>query len=591
VLRGPLGRDVLAAVAAAVLALVGAAVVLQLWDADLAVPFSHRADATDNLMLIKGIIEHGWWFSNPNLGAPTGQDLHDFAVGGDNLHLLIIRLLAFAFSDPAVVMNLFFLLSFPLAALSAFAVLRWMRVSRSVSVAVAVIFAMAPYAFLRGEPHLFFAADYAVPLGCWLALAVLGGHNLWSRRADSPDRTGLSPWGPRLVVLGACVAVASTGTFYFAAFTLVLVTAAVLLRLLNGGGRRALGDGGLVVVVILIVAAVNLAPTAVYALEHGRNAQVARRGPADSERYGLKLAQLALPVADHRLAPLADLKARYAKTSASPTPNEALGATLGAIGTVGLAWLLFVALAAVAGTVRWLPDRRHRHLAALVAVALVTAATGGLATIFAYVGSNQLRAWNRISIFIAFLCLAAVALLLERGRRAVPRAPSWAVAAGLAVVVALGVLDQTTESFAPDYRSRAAEYHSDAAFIREVEGGLPRGASVLELPYIPFPEGRGRGAMLDYDLGRGYIHSRHLRFSYGAMKGRSADWQAAFARSPLGELLAAARRRGFSGVYVDRYGYSDRGRRVERALRRIVHTRAIVSPNRRLAFYPMPAGG
>jgi hypothetical protein len=385
-----------------------------------------------------------------------------------------------------------------------------MRVSRSVSVAVAVIFAMAPYAFLRGEPHLFFAADYAVPLGCWLALAVLGGHNLWGRQADMLNRTGLSLWGPRLVALGACVAVASTGTFYFAAFTLVLVTAAVLLRLLNGGGRRALSDGGLVVAVILIVAAVNLAPTAVYALKHGRNAVVARRGPADSERYGLKLAQLVLPVEHHRLAPLADLKARYAKTSASPEPNEALGATPGGA------------------------DRAER--------------------------------------------------------RAVPRVPSWAIAAGLAVLVALGVLDQTTESFRPDYRARAAEYHSDAAFIRAVEGGLARGASVLELPYTPFPEGQGRGAMLDYDLARGYIHSRHLRFSYGAMKGRRADWQAAFAQSPPEEVIAAARRRGFSGVYVDRYGYSDRGRYIERALRRIVHTRAIVSPNRRLVFYPMPAG-
>jgi hypothetical protein len=34
-------------------------------------------------MLVKGVLSGGWWFSNGHLGAPFGQQLYDFAVGGN----------------------------------------------------------------------------------------------------------------------------------------------------------------------------------------------------------------------------------------------------------------------------------------------------------------------------------------------------------------------------------------------------------------------------------------------------------------------------------------------------------------------------
>ena len=70
-----------------------AAWVLRLWRADLTVPLRYAPvdDTKFYLMLVKGIIEHGWYMSNSSLGAPFGQHLYDYPQGADNLNLLIIR--------------------------------------------------------------------------------------------------------------------------------------------------------------------------------------------------------------------------------------------------------------------------------------------------------------------------------------------------------------------------------------------------------------------------------------------------------------------------------------------------------------------
>ena len=73
------------------LACVGATIFLRLWDADLRVPFAYSGDATLNLTLIKTVMERGWFYENPRLGAPSGQELYDYPVlSGDTLHVALL---------------------------------------------------------------------------------------------------------------------------------------------------------------------------------------------------------------------------------------------------------------------------------------------------------------------------------------------------------------------------------------------------------------------------------------------------------------------------------------------------------------------
>src|ERR1700759_727462 len=101
---------------------------------------------------------------------------------------------------------------------------------------------------------------------------------------------------------------------------------------------------------------------------------------------------------------------------------------------------------------------------------------------------------------------------------------------------------------------------------------------IFQLPYIKFPEAYTPGTMVGYDLLRGYLHSRTLRWSYGETKGRGTDpWYRATAVLPPGELVRELKTAGFAGIYIDRNGYPNRN--YERALAGMLGREPLVSEN------------
>ena len=553
-------REALAAALTAAAALVVAALVLEVWKADLRAPFADTGDAALNLVLIKDTIENAWYFENSHLGAPAGLELYDYPViNGEALSVALFHLLAIGSNDPALVLNLFFLLTFPLAALTSFLVLRRLGAEPLAAGVCSVLYAVLPYHFVRGEFHVFLAAYYAVPVGAYLALAVLGGDDLLRGRRGALATAGLA----------ALVAVAS-GSFYYSVFTVILVGAAGILRFVAVRDRRSLVAGGVVVAVIGAVSLLQLAPTIAYRAANGRNETVAKRFAFESEVYALKLTDLLLPIDQHRVGVLARGKESYRIHS---PPGDARAASLGLVASLGFVWLVAVVLATLAG--RRAPGR-HPDLGLLTIVSFLFATIGGLG---AFVGSiwPETRAWNRLSVFIAFFCLAAVALGLSRLRSRL-RTPLYG--AVLAAVLVVGILDQTTSTFAPSYDGVARQWRRDDGFFEQLDERLREGAMVVQLPYETFPE-PPNAFNGGYEPARAYLHSDDLRWSYAAMRGRD-DWAAANAVKPAPELVPAARRAGFAGILLDRAAAAPTA---EPELRRAVGAPELASADGRYVFF------
>lgn len=580
-----------AALLAAALATAIAVVVLQVWKANFSVPLyeSPGGDGTFGVAVIKGILEHGWYLSNPSLGAPAGQQLYNYPVfSGDSLYLAIVKLIGVSFGNPAEVDNLFFLLCFPLIALSGYAGLRAVRISRGASVVCAVLFALLPYHFFDGEGHIFQGAYFTVPLGCYLVIAVLSGKALFT---CSTTRHGVGRYlTPRSGATAlACVVMGSSDNYY-AAFTAALVLLAAAFTFLANRGVRALATGGTVAALVLATVALNGLPTLIYRSEHGANPVVGQRTPKESDIFALSLADLVLPIADSRIEPLARLAREYQATATAPM-GEGHSASLGLIGTLGLLGvaIAFVARALRADRLRF-ADPRYAYAALGAGLAFLIGTVGGLGTLFAYVVSPQLRAWNRISVFIAFFALMGAGLMLDAlGRRIGGGTPGrrWGFAACLAAVLAVGVLDQTGSSMAPAYKREAAEYRTDARFVAAIQRQLPAGASVFQLPYVPFPENPPVHRMEDYAELIGYLHSSDLRWSYGQLKGPPSRWEAAVVRRPPAKMLAALSALGFKGIYLDTFGYPHRGKALIPELSRVLGVKPLVSADGRLYFFDM----
>jgi phosphoglycerol transferase len=557
---------------------------LRLWRADLRVPFVYEGDGLLIQALVKEVL-HGWYFTNGALGAPFGQELYDYPFANANtLDVLILKAIGLFTSSAPLVLNLYFLLTFALCALTAFAVLRKLGVSGPSATACSILFSLLPAHFLRGEAHLFLSSYFGVPLGAYLALAVLAHRPLFRRdRGRRPVLAGTAS------TLALCLVVGST-SLYYAAFTIVLVASAGILAALARRELRALLPAAGVCASIGLVLLVQLSPTLVYRFRHGTDPYVAQRAPGETERLSLKITDLVLPIDHHRLAPLAHLKESY--TTQTPLTVE-FGQSLGTVATVGFVALLLAVLlgAARAGTGR--PNRLMIDAGLLTVVALLFGTIGGLATLISYTITPGLHAWNRIAIFIGFFSLLAVGLLLDSVRAAGRTRVRHAFVPMAAAVLVLGVLDQTSDAFVPDYGLLKDQTASDAAFVGAIERRLPRGAAVFQLPYLSFPEapsvttpeGRPTPPLMDYDLFRGYLHSADLRWSYGSIRGRPADWAFALFETPPRLIATAVAAIGFEGIYVDRFGYPDSGASLERGLRAVLHERPLVSRDARLSFF------
>lgn len=582
---GQLRRDLAGAALAAVLSLTVAAVALHLWSWHPSVPLSYSSDALYYNGVVKATVDHGWYLSNPDLGAPFGLDSYDFpAVSNDSLQLLIVKGLSLFTDRPFVVSNAFFLLCFPLNAIGAFGALRFRRTPRQLAILGAAAFGVLPLHFMKGMDYLFFLSAYMVPIGCALVLTVLADEPLLRRR---PGVAGLRGWASgrtaALLLLAAAIASAS---LYYAVFTSILLVAAVVTRgCITRSWRRSV-EGLAAVGAIGTFVALNQLPTILYRFGHGSNPLVAMRDPAETEYYGLRLIQMVLPVPGHRVGAFTDLTDRYRATS------NALGepsTSIGLLASIGLAWLLVVAVTRVAG-----PGRRavgtneERNAAFCVVVALLWATTGGVSALVSYTLTPQLRAWGRVSVFIAFFALIGALGLLNRLSARWPRARSRPIfVALLSAVLVLVALDQTSSRLTPDHLAIEREYQVDADFVASIEARMPGGSAILQLPYVAYPEVPATNKLGVYDELRPYLHSTRLRWSFAAMKGRPTDWHADVADIPLRSLLAGSVAGGFSGLVVDRFGYGDGGTALEAELSPIVGPPAEVGANLRMAFWDL----
>jgi phosphoglycerol transferase len=551
--------------AVALAAVVEAVLVLRLWRADLRVPFNYGGDSVFFEMMVKAVVDHGWYLTNPQLGAPGVLALHDFPQA-DAIHLLAIKVMSLSSSDWALLFNLYFLLGFPLIAVSALAVLRHFRVAPVPAFVTSLLYAFLPSRLSIGELHFFLAVFYQVPLAILVALWVTG--------EDPPLlAAGARRWRPRLALrnrrsIGAiaiALLVSGTGVYYAFFAGVLIVVGGVWTAIERRSPRHALAGAALCAVIVGGLA-VQSVPTLLYRHRMGPNPAAAARPVGEAEAYGLRIAPLLLPVNDHRIGALADLKSRYER--ASGTAGEVSATSLGAVGAVGFLILLgFLLRRAAPDGADANGDRQalFSTLARLNLAALLLATSGGFGALFALLVSPQIRTYARMHVYVAFLALFCVALLLDRLWRARPRAGLLASAA----VFFVGLADQTTPAMVPPYAWRAHDFHADAAFVRRLEARLPPGAQIFELPYLRFPEGGSLpGTKLrDYDPLRPYLHTRTLRWSYPAMFGRSGDdWTRAVADQPAPDLVHTLSDVGFDGIVVDRNGYRDDGAAIIGAL-------------------------
>lgn len=565
---------------AVVLCLLVLAWVMQLWRADFRTPFTYFGDALLYSVATKGAIEEGWWLHNGSLGAPAGLDYAAYPAI-ENAHFLLIKVISLFTADYPLTLNLFYLLTFPLTTLTSLYFFKHFKFSYGIALFGSLLFTFLPFHFFRSY-HLFLASYYPLPLMILVILWIYAGTPFIVEPSGSRRWPKLRLGNHKAILsLAVCVFVGACGIYYpfFSCFFLLI---AGILASLQRKAIYPMLTAFMLIAVMSAVVLINLLPLVNYQRTHG-SASLGSRSVADAEVMGLKVTQLLLPIGGHRITALGALKYRY---NLGPLVNENDTASLGLIGSIGFLILIFRLFYKK-------PDFPILdQLSVLNGSALLLGTIGGFGVLFALLVSAQIRAYNRISVFIAFFALVAVAVVLDAFYKSLKsRNMQFGYLLILSLLVVVGVFDQTTTTFffVPEYDKIKTEYRSDSDFVNNIEASVPAGAMIFQLPYVPFPESPPVNKMTqDHEHFKGYLHSRALRWSYGVVNGEKDDlWQRAVVARPVAEFVAEISGAGFFGIYINRNGYADGGASVEAQLTAVLGMKPMTSGDGNLIFFSL----
>ena len=547
-------------------------VLLEGWHRDISMPLAFSSDSLWYLMQSKSTVDNGWWWWNPRLGAPYGLDELAYP-SNSTVDQALVWVISRVVPDAFAAVNLTWGLVVVLSGLSATWCLQALGVSRASAFAMGTLFALSPYALYRNIDH-FALVIYLVPFACAASLWLAAGepHQRWGRTA-------------RIAVLAGC-ALLGINYVYYAFFASFCLVAGALIGYAWRRDRRLLVSGALGVAVIAGSTILNLAPTFYSWHEHGRPLIQREKTPAEAEMHGLKIRQLISPVYPHTFPPFNRWVEREA-AARFPNDYENWSSRLGIVATLGfLAIVLLV----------FLPEAPLRELplvrgaSRLTLAVLLLATVGGFGAVFNLAVSPDIRAYNRMSPFIAFFSLLAVATAIDRMFKA-SRARSVAAIA----LLLLGTADQGQATRRVNERQGAiaAEVAELRGLADTLERALPDGAMVFQLPIRTYMSESDFGRMKQYDHFKPYLVSETLRFSYPAFSNEQVRWQRAVTGLDVRTLATRLAARGFSAVLVDRYGYEDQAAAVVAGLRGVAgDDRVILSTDRFFAVdIGAPAGG
>jgi phosphoglycerol transferase len=517
-------------------------------------------------------LSEGWVLSNERSGYPFGSDWSDYA-NADNLNFVLIKIISFFYSDWYAIFNLYFLITFPLAFLSAYCVFRFFGLNKFLALTTSMVFAFLPFHFLRIY-HLFYTNYFHVPIFWYIALKVFRSPDTF--RLIAVKKTKIFFCFLVLILL------ASLG-LYFSLFGLIIISFAGFVKSFDQKSLAPVKLVSIIAIPILLGLFINFTPSLSNIYNKGMNPEVAQRSYVESELYGFKLTQLLAPRENHRNAKLAAYSDRYA--SDSPLVNENRISTLGVISSIGFLLSLFLVLTS--------PFRQNKlkeiyFISALILVLFLFGTIGGLGSVFAILINPSIRAWNRVSIFISFGSLLVLFLYIQYWFELTLFKSKFKYYSLLFNLFFLYIafFDQTTAVCEKCNEETKKHFEANKSFVKKIESILPSGAAVYQLPYMPFPEVPDLNQLKSYDQFTGFLYSQNLKWSYGGIKGRAGDlFFRRLSTESEEKQIEIIKKLGFSGVYLDLRGYPQSSTKVYDSWVKILGAPSVIKADKKAVFF------
>ncbi len=517
---------------------------LRLYDEILGAPYTKGGDADFHYIMVRTIQKTGWIFDNPQLGSPKSSTIYDVPQGGDNFHWLAMKIISY-FTSAVQTVNLYFILSFALVSIAAYGASRWWGLARISSYVIAILYAFLPYHFYRGQNHLLLSMYFVIPLVIVFAF----------KSCSSNEKIN------RYLLIAFSALVASTGAYYFI-FSLLLFIIAIIFNLINKN-RHRIKQQLIFVGVSMLVFIFNQLPTIIYILKNGSNSSAAVRNVADAESYGLQITDMFMPRVDHRIPKFASL-ANIVYSSG--IPSEA-GQSIGIVASLGVIGLLLFGITKIIQS-NPIPEKFKYFLITLPVIIFFTVSSGPT-LVLGILGFTQIRSWNRVVVIIAFIGLLCFGYFSESIKPKLKMEhANYAFVAIMILILIVGFFDLTSNADKFSSKANYVTMKKNCDFVKAIEKQNAKNNNVFQFPYIKYPEGGDINELKHYDQAMYILCDANLDYSFGAMVGRDDQLQEKIASKKVlkPEDIAKLKSNKFSIIEIDRNGYKDYGKAIEKLL-------------------------
>ena len=562
---------------------------MDLGDMKLNIPMQYLGgDDMGVIVNAKMMVEQGWNMTSDRLGAPYSVQYYDFTSSMmHNAGLVIMKIFALITRDAAATMNLSYLSIFFIAGIISYFVMRNLKVNCWVNALASSVFALSPYMLYRNIGHIVLTECYFVPLSILLCL--------WIYERDDvlvPDKNFFKR-KINYVALLFTFLIANNGIAYYPFFTCFIFMVTAVSKLVKTGKIKEGLRGVIATVMVCFFVVLSILPGKIYTMTHGTNAAaIDRAGFEQAELYGMKISQLFMPVNGHGIY---DKYIDIYNENAFLV-NENSTAYLGIIGMIGFIILMICLFTKKDSAL----NKRLGYLSELNITMVLMGTIGGIGAMFSFFISPMLRGYNRISIFIEYACILAVALLADKlvnvlkariNNKKEKKVKYNILLYGMTVVFGcicvFSIWEGCPALVTPAYDTIEAEYTSDKEFVEAIEDELAPGSMIYQLPYHKYPEDGPVNDMADYHLYIGYLHSNTLKWSYGSIKGREEDeWNESVSEMKYEDMASYLKEQGFAGIYVERRAYTEEElTELENTLEAITGSKPLESNNNNLSFF------
>ena len=527
---------------------------------------------------VKNIQDFGWWFKNPNVGAPFGGELYDFPFYFDSLFLFIFKIILIPIKDWGKAINIFFIGIFPLTSMISYYVMRKFKINFLISILGSLCFTFLPYRFFRGAGHFYLSCYFLIPLMVLFLYKFYIDEEDFSIKKFIKNRKNLYS----MLILSLIPISGIYYAFFFCFFLMIVFISKINLknkRTLNNLYKLLCCYG-----IMFFIGFLIYIPGLIYKISVEKNLEAPIRFAKESDMYSLTISRLFISPKYMDIPVFEKIKLSLQDYLQYLPRGEGTGVEyLGIIGIIGVLYLLLMLF-----NKNKIKDKKIILLKNLNISSILLGTASGFGLIFSILVSAQIRAYARISVFIAYFSILAVCLLLNELNKNLKNNLHKKIFSILVVVLfSLAILEQIPDNL--NYEgakiTHLKEFQSDRKFINSIEKMLGNDGMVFQFPYHKFPEG-GLGPQ-DYQLFKGYLHSKKVKWSFGGYRGRKSDnWNEMVTSLPMEQLLKKIILVGFNGIYIDRSMYKNKEYVIiENEIENITKAKPYVSDDNKLVFF------